>query len=124
MIARPANHTGPGQSEKCVVPSFIRQVLEIKAGRRRCFTVGNLDSVRDFTDVRDVVRAYRLMLEGGVSTGVYALGTPNRLAMRELLAKVAHRRKARSREDRRRRGARRRASESTTRNPRAWHGAS
>ena len=89
VIARPANHTWPGQSEKFVVPSFIRQALEIKAGRRRCFTVGNLDSVRDFTDVRDVVRAYRLMLEGGVSTGVYAIGSPNRLSMRDLLAKVA-----------------------------------
>ena len=89
VIARPANHTGPGQSEKFVVPSFIRQALEIKAGCRRCFTVGNLDSVRDFTDVRDVVRAYRLLLEKGVATGVYAIGTTNFLSMRELLIKVA-----------------------------------
>ncbi len=89
VIARPANHTGPGQSEKFVVPSFIRQALEIKAGRRRCFTVGNLDSVRDFTDVRDVVRAYRLLLEKGVATGVYAIGNSNYLSMRELLTKVA-----------------------------------
>ena len=89
VIARPANHTGPGQNEKFVVPSFIRQALEIKAGHRRCFTVGNLDSVRDFTDVRDVVRAYRLLLEKGVATGVYAIGTSNYLTMRELLAKVA-----------------------------------
>lgn len=89
VIARPANHTGPGQSEKFVVPSFIRQALEIKTGRRRSFTVGNLDSVRDFTDVRDVVRAYRLMLEGGAATGVYAIGSPCRLSMRELLIKVA-----------------------------------
>ena len=72
-----------------MVPSFIRQALEIKAGCRRCFTVGNLDSVRDFTDVRDVVRAYRLLLEKGVATGVYAIGTTNFLSMRELLIKVA-----------------------------------
>ena len=89
VIARPANHTGPGQSEKFVVPSFIRQALEIKAGKRRSFTVGNLDSIRDFTDVRDVVRAYRLMLERGTTTGVYAIGSPDRLSMRELLIKVA-----------------------------------
>ncbi len=89
VIARPANHTGPGQNEKFVVPSFIRQAFEIKAGHRRCFTVGNLDSVRDFTDVRDVVRAYRLLLEKGVSTGVYAIGATNYLSMRELLFKVA-----------------------------------
>ena len=90
VIARPANHTGPGQSEKFVVPSFIRQALEIKAGRRRCFTVGNLDSVRDFTDVRDVARAYRLLLEKGSATGVYPIGSTNRMTMRELLAKVAN----------------------------------
>ena len=89
VIARPANHTGPGQSEKFVVPSFIHQALEIKAGHRRYFTVGNLDSVRDFTDVRDVVRAYRLLLEKGVATGVYAIGATNYLSMRELLVKVA-----------------------------------
>ena len=51
--------------------------------------MGNLDSVRDFTDVRDVVRAYRLLLEKGEATGVYAIGSPNRLSMRELLVKVA-----------------------------------
>lgn len=89
VIARPANHTGPGQSEKFVVPSFIRQALDIKAGRRRCFMVGNLDSVRDFTDVRDVVRAYRILLEKGRSTGVYSIGTSEHLSMRELLVKVA-----------------------------------
>ena len=89
VIARPANHTGPGQSEKFVVPSFIRQALDIRAGRRRCFMVGNLDSVRDFTDVRDVVRAYRILLEKGRCTGVYSIGAPEHLSMRELLVKVA-----------------------------------
>ena len=89
VIARPTNHTGPGQNEKFVVPSFIRQALEIKAGCRRCFTVGNLDSVRDFTDVRDVVRAYRILLEKGRPTGVYTIGAPRHLTMRELLIKVA-----------------------------------
>lgn len=89
VIARPANHTGPGQSEKFVVPSFVRQALDIKAGRRRMFTVGNLDSVRDFTDVRDVARAYRLMLEKGASGCTYQVGSSERLTMRELLYKVA-----------------------------------
>lgn len=88
-VARPANHTGPGQSEKFVVPSFIRQALDIKAGRRRRFSVGNLDSVRDFTDVRDVVRAYRLLLEKGESSTFYQIGSPERLTMRALLGKVA-----------------------------------
>lgn len=89
VIARPSNHTGPGQNDRFVLPSFIRQALEIKAGTRRCFSVGNLDSVRDFTDVRDVVRAYRIMMEKGAATNVYQIGSPVRLKMRELLEKVA-----------------------------------
>lgn len=89
VIARPANHTGPGQDAKFVVPSFIRQALEIKAGGRSRFMVGNLDSIRDFTDVRDIARAYRLLLERGKTTGVYAIGSSNHLPMRELLAKIA-----------------------------------
>ena len=89
VIARPANHTGPGQSEKFVVPSFIRQALEIKAGWRPCFTVGNLESIRDFTDVRDVASAYRLLLEKGKATSVYAISSANHLSMRDLLVKIA-----------------------------------
>ena len=89
VIVRPANHTGPGQSEKFVLPSFVRQALDIKAGKRQCFKVGNLDSVRDFTDVRDVVRAYRLVLEKGESGNVYPIGSSVRYTMRELLEKVA-----------------------------------
>lgn len=56
---RPFNHTGPGQSDAYVVPSFARQVARIAAGRADpVVRVGNLDVERDFLDVRDVVRAY------------------------------------------------------------------
>lgn len=89
VIVRPANHTGPGQSPKFVVPSFVAQAREIRAGRRARFAVGNLDSVRDFTDVRDVVRAYRLLLERGRAAGVYVVGSNNRMTIRALLEKVA-----------------------------------
>ncbi len=89
VVARPANHTGPGQSPRFVVPSFVRQALEIKAGVRPRFTVGNLDAVRDFTDVRDVARAYRLLLERGAAGATYGIGSRGRLAMRELLRKIA-----------------------------------
>lgn len=89
MIARPANHTGPGQGTKFVVPAFIKQALEIKKGLRKNFTVGNLDSIRDFTDVRDIVRAYRLILEKGKSSEVYQIGSPARMPMRELLFHIA-----------------------------------
>ena len=88
-IARPANHTGPGQGTKFVVPAFIKQALEIKKGLRNHFTVGNLDSIRDFTDVRDIVRAYRLILEKGKSSEIYQIGSPARMPMRELLFHIA-----------------------------------
>lgn len=56
---RPFNHTGPGQTEVYVVPSFAKQIAEISAGLRApTLTVGNLSASRDFLDVRDVVRAY------------------------------------------------------------------
>jgi GDP-4-dehydro-6-deoxy-D-mannose reductase len=57
-------HTGPGRGEAFAESSFARQIAEISAGRRApVLSVGNLDAVRDFTDVRDVVRAYWALLE-------------------------------------------------------------
>lgn len=88
-VVRPANHTGPGQSDRFVLPSFVKQAIQIKTGRRRRFSVGNLDSVRDITDVRDVVRAYRLILEKGRHNSVYVVASAMRFTVRELLAKVA-----------------------------------
>lgn len=60
---RPFNHTGPGQSEHFVVPSFAMQIARIKAGRQEpVIRVGNLSAQRDFLDVRDVARAYALTI--------------------------------------------------------------
>ncbi len=89
FIARPANHTGAGQSARFVVSSFIKQAKEIKSAVRDRFIVGNLESVRDFTDVRDVVHGYRLLLEKGERGGIYLIGSNVRLTMRELLVKIA-----------------------------------
>ena len=89
IIARPANHTGPGQSEKFVVPAFVRQALNIKSGKQDHFIVGNLDSIRDFTDVRDVVRAYRLLLESKESKGAYSICSDCRMRIRQLLETIS-----------------------------------
>lgn len=60
---RPFNHTGPGQDERFVVPSFAAKIVRIENGRERNpIKVGNLESHRDFLDVRDVVRAYLSLL--------------------------------------------------------------
>ena len=65
-------HTGPGRGETFAESSFARQIVEVAAGGRPpVLSVGNLDSVRDFTDVRDVVRAYWALLERGAPGQVY-----------------------------------------------------
>lgn len=66
VIARPFNHIGPGQVGDFAVASFARQIAEIEAGLREpVMRVGNLESARDFTDVRDIVKAYHLILTAG-----------------------------------------------------------
>ena len=71
VIARPFNHTGPGQSEAFVVPAFAAQVARIEAGLQpSTIRVGNLDDERDFLDVRDVVDAYIAMLDSQASVSI------------------------------------------------------
>ena len=74
VVARPFNHIGPGQTDRFVVSAFARQVVEVERGERQSVAVGNLDVARDFTDVRDVVRAYVLLLEHGARGGIYNIG--------------------------------------------------
>lgn len=66
FLVRSFNHTGPGQAPSYVCSSFARQVVEIEAGQREPkIEVGNLSARRDFSDVRDVVRAYAEVVEAG-----------------------------------------------------------
>ncbi|MGQ9677675.1 MAG: GDP-mannose 4,6-dehydratase [bacterium] len=70
------NHTGPRRGIVFVTSNFARQIAEIEKGKREpVLYVGNLDAVRDFTDVRDTVRAYHLILENGVPGEVYNVAT-------------------------------------------------
>lgn len=73
---RPFNHTGPGQSPRFVVPAFASQIARIEAGLQEpVMRVGNLSTSRDFTDVRDVVRAYHLAVTKGEPGEVYNLAS-------------------------------------------------
>ncbi|MEE9257289.1 MAG: GDP-mannose 4,6-dehydratase [bacterium] len=73
---RPRNHAGPRQETGFVVSDFAKQVAEIEAGRREpVIRVGNLEARRDFTDVRDIVRAYVLAAERGESGEAYLICT-------------------------------------------------
>ena len=75
IMVRAFNHSGPAQSNIFVISDFCRQIAEIEKGLREpVISVGNLSAKRDFTDVRDVVRAYRLLGEKGVSGTVYNVG--------------------------------------------------
>ena len=67
VMARPFNHAGPRQAPAFVTSSFARQIAEIEAGvAGPALSVGNLDARRDITDVRDTVRAYRMLAESGL----------------------------------------------------------
>lgn len=71
VVARPFNHIGPGQSLGLMVTDFVKQVIDIEHGAADKLLVGNLEAKRDFTDVRDIVRAYRLILEKGRTGETY-----------------------------------------------------
>ena len=85
FIARPANHTGPGQSTRFVAASFAEQAKKILRGEASSYVTGNLKSVRDFTDVRDVVRAYRLLIERGRRGEIYNISSGTLVSIGELL---------------------------------------
>jgi GDP-4-dehydro-6-deoxy-D-mannose reductase len=83
---RPFVHTGPGQVSTFVTPAFARQLAEMEAGlREHNMRVGFLDGQRDFTDVRDVARGYRLLVERGTPGEVYNLGTGQPRSIRSIL---------------------------------------
>ena len=75
LMVRAFNHIGPGQSPAFVVSGFARQAARIERGLQPpVVSVGNLSARRDFTDVRDVARAYALLLEKGRAGEVYNVG--------------------------------------------------
>jgi len=82
VILRLFNHIGPGQREDFVVANFTAQ---LKSGRKE-MKVGNLSAKRDFSDVRDVVRAYRLAAEQG--SGTYNIGSGESYSIQEILDKL------------------------------------
>ena len=83
---RPFNHTGPRQSSNFVCSRFARQVAEIELGLRPPTVVtGNTHVVRDFSDVRDIVRGYRDLLEGGMPGEVYQLCSGHPVSVETIL---------------------------------------
>ena len=84
--ARSFNHLGPGQADDFAASAFARQIAEIERGLHEpVVRVGNLSAERDFTDVRDVVRAYWLLAQSGAAGACYNVGSGQPRAIRWLL---------------------------------------
>lgn len=75
IILRPFNHTGVGQTSDFVIPRLAEQFVRIEKGSTLVVEVGNTSTIRDFTDVRDMVGAYILAAEKGISGEIYNIGT-------------------------------------------------
>jgi GDP-4-dehydro-6-deoxy-D-mannose reductase len=89
VVTRAFNHIGPGQDERFAVSSFARKIARIAAGADPVMYVGNLDAERDFSDVRDVVAAYTLLLEKrGDSGEIYNIAGGRAVSMREMLRRL------------------------------------
>lgn len=89
VSTRSFNHTGPGQSTAFVVPDFCFQVSEIEKGKREAvISVGNLEAMRDFTDVRDIVRAYSALAEKGAAGETYNVGSGRAVRIADILSAV------------------------------------
>jgi len=89
MMVRAFNHIGPNQSPLFVVADFCRQVAEIEAEMRPpVIHVGNLAARRDFTDVRDVVRAYALLIQKGQPGETYNVGSSHAVSIEEVLTRI------------------------------------
>lgn len=86
MMVRAFNHIGPGQAPMFVVSDFCKQVVEIEKGLREpVMMVGNLAARRDFTDVRDVVKAYVALVQKGEPGETYNVGSGNAREIRQIL---------------------------------------
>lgn len=85
---RPFNHIGPRQAPGFVVSSFAKKIAEAEKNNLTSIKIGNLESKRDFTDVKDMVRAYLLAIEKGEAGDVYNLGSGHSYKISEILEKL------------------------------------
>jgi GDP-4-dehydro-6-deoxy-D-mannose reductase len=89
FLTRSFNHTGPRQDPTYAAPAFARQIAMIEAGRiKPTIEVGNLETARDLTDVRDTVRAYRQIVERGRPGAVYNVCSGKAFGMRDILDRL------------------------------------
>ena len=85
-ISRAFNHEGPRRGEVFVTSDFARQIIDIERGVKDTIKVGNLEAIRDFTDVRDVVKAYWLLVNKGENGIPYNIASGEGISIKELLS--------------------------------------
>jgi len=88
FITRGFNHSGPGRGEQYVTSTFAKQIAEIEVGKREYLSVGNLEAKRDFTDVRDMVRAYWLAVNKCIPGEPYNICSGKAYSIQEILNKL------------------------------------
>jgi GDP-4-dehydro-6-deoxy-D-mannose reductase len=88
VMTRSFNHIGPGQLEKFAIPSFIKKILEAKKKNEKSITVGNVNIVRDFVDVRDVVKAYYLLLLNGKKGEIYNICSNQGVTLKSIIENI------------------------------------
>ena len=88
LIVRPFNHVGPGQAPSFAVSGLARRIVEAKRERAATLSVGTLTTRRDFTDVRDVARAYRLLVCNGEPGIIYQVCSGRDVAISEIASRL------------------------------------
>jgi GDP-4-dehydro-6-deoxy-D-mannose reductase len=88
VLARAFNHIGPGQDPRFAIPAFALQLARVAAGGPPLVKVGNLDTLRDFLDVRDVVAAYAALAERGRAGEVYNVCSGTPVSLKEMLRRL------------------------------------
>lgn len=85
VMVRAFNHIGPMQSKNFVVSDFASRIVDIESGKQSVMKVGNLDAYRDFTDVRDIVRGYNMLMERAAIGEIYNIGSSKAIKIQEIL---------------------------------------
>jgi GDP-4-dehydro-6-deoxy-D-mannose reductase len=83
VVTRAFNHAGPGRGEMYAESAFAKQIVEVELGRRGVVQHGNLESIRNYTDVRDIVRAYVMAID--LPSGVYNICSDQNVSMQEIM---------------------------------------
>ncbi|GIK83944.1 MAG: GDP-mannose 4,6-dehydratase [Patescibacteria group bacterium] len=89
VTVRPFNHIGERQSTEFAIPAFTKQIVAIERGEQTELKVGDLSTVRDFTDVKDVVRAYILVMNKGKSGEAYNIGSGTGVLMSAIVEQLS-----------------------------------